>query len=215
MRAILILIFLWSTCAFSYNTHEQIDALTIRDKLFDLLHSAYPGCEYKLKKYEGNYDFSDLINVTGTPECAATVNTLKNELDKLKVKLHSELDERIAIKSCKQDIKIRYLAIRPMFSRLSQLASLPNIVNPDAYIRDKLKKVETSTACLAFANKLVPYEAKVAEYNQEIADEEIQKDLLNAAKTILKNADCDKLPQGTAKEKWDKSLCVYVKSTIR
>ncbi len=224
-KLIVTILCLVSLQTYAYNTHEEIDALSLDDL------NVFWMCVYKVNKpYNCSYNY-DVVSQSATPyrtsmeivqpsdpECVVpAVTVLNNKLANYKLDLHAELTERLAYASCKADAKARFESMRHRFHRLRKLAGLTHKANPAAWFRDIWKVKTTSEQCETWkTNQLAPMEAQVTTAEAEDAAEQITKNEVHQAKLWLKDADCTTWdPTTNNKLRFYKNACIWFKRKFR
>lgn len=178
---ILCMFFLLTLNAYSYESEAEINALTFEDTMWTLLYRAYPDCKFKVRddfvyEDENKPTFADVINVLGTPECAATLPALEAELIVYKAELVAELQYRLQLQALKAIAETKYLAVKQHYHSAAKKAGLPHVANPAAWYRDNCKRVNTHEKVQSCIDKLTLVQIKIAEVQADI-DAEVQDKL--------------------------------------
>ena len=174
MKKLILILFLVTTNVFAYQTHEEIDAITVNKVLRQLLADVYPECKYKVDE-PNPYEFEFLINVLETEECAATLPKLTAILDLYKTNQHAILTYRTVLNAKKLEAKTLFLGFKDIYHSVAQRAGLPNIPNPAAWVRDNCDRVNTHEKVDACLVQLNTVNGKVAEVKAEFAAIEAAK----------------------------------------
>lgn len=193
-------VFIYLDEAKSYDTVEEIDNLTVDDVLSQVLQNGYPDCVYTVEDGQ-DFIYGNLIEPADKPECVLTVSKTANALEAIK----DAYKYQLTLKQKKAEAKTKFLQVRPYFYRALQKAGLIHISNPEAWFRDKVRRMQTHgqvdtaiTKLDSLINQIPAIEAE----DQTRADAEAVYD---AAKEFMKTYNCDQL-SGV-----QKAICIVVK----
>jgi hypothetical protein len=190
---------------FSYETHEEIDALTVDGMLRQLLNDVYPACYYTKIDEEGDYVLANIAWDDEEPECEVQYAVLEARLDQYKESEHNDLTYRTDLRNAKVEAKTKFLQVRPHFHSLLAKAGLPHISNPDAWLRDFAERKLTIDAVQGLIVKLDLMIAKIPEIQAEIAAQAAKEAAYNQALSYIKAYDCASITNNL-----NKAICVVL-----
>lgn len=123
--------------------------------------------------------------------CAATLPVLQEKLDELKTKAHNDLAYKIILDAKKLEAKNLYSEMKYYYHRAADRTALPNISNPDLWVKKNCEDVKTHEDADDCLNKLKIVNDKVIEVKAEIAAEEAAKNECNINVEAIQNFDLE------------------------